>query len=174
MKDFDESCECARDNFCRFVQGNKKYTNEEMDYLIQCSLGKGVSKILRVGYVLVVWSFVAVWIDNLLFPGALGYSFFKGEFSWVTISPLLFLVGNATLKALFIKYRLKDQITVFEAYWASIPYIGFAFLLRSQFKKDKILYVAAKDYFFYQKNLVKKEVKAFFGFKTKDDVGLNI
>ncbi|AZQ61346.1 hypothetical protein EI427_03640 [Flammeovirga pectinis] len=165
MKDFDDHCECARDNFCSFVQNNEKYTAEEADYLIEHSLGRGVSKIFRVGYVLIVWSFVAVWIDNLLIPGAIGYSIFHGEISWATATPLFFLVGNATLKAIFIKWRMGKKIGVLGAYLSAVPYIGFAFLLKTQFKTDKLLYVASKDYFLYQKTVVKNAVRGFLGMK---------
>lgn len=167
MKDFDEHCECARDRFCNFVQNSDKYTTEESSYLVEHSLGRGVSKIFRVGYILIVWSFVAVWIDNILIPGAAGYTFLKGEISWATATPIIFLLVNATLKAIFIKWRLKDQISIGGAYLASVPYIGFAFLLKSQFKTDKLLYIAAKDYFLYQKELIKKSVYEFLGIKKK-------
>ncbi|NME66909.1 hypothetical protein [Flammeovirga aprica] len=170
MKDFDEYCECARDNFCNFVQNSDKYTPEESSYLVENSLGKGVSKIFRVGYILIVWSFVAVWIDNILIPGAAGYTFIQREISWATAIPIIFLVTNATLKAIFIKWRLKNQISIGGAYLASVPYIGFAFLLKSQFKTDKLLYIAAKDYFLYQRVVIKNSVKSFFGFNKQTGV----
>ncbi|ANQ49319.1 hypothetical protein KMW28_06475 [Flammeovirga yaeyamensis] len=169
MKNFEEQCECARDNFCNFVQHNQKYNQEQIDYLIEHSLGKDISKVFRVGYVLIVWSFIAVWIDNFLIPAAIGYSVVQGEASWVTAIPVIFLVVNATLKAIFIKYRLKKQIGWLGAYWSAVPYIGFAFLLQTQFKTDKLLYKAAKDYFLYQKVVIKREVRRFFGLKTKSE-----
>lgn len=167
MKDFDEHCECARDKFCSFVKNNDKYTDEECAYLIEHSLGKSVSKIFRVGYILIIWSFIAVWVDNILIPGAVGYSFLQGEISWATATPIFFLITNATLKAIFIKWRLRNQISIGGAYLSSVPYVGFAFLLRTQFKADKLLYIASKDYFLYQKSVVKNTVLSFLGFKKK-------
>lgn len=170
MKNFEEYCDCARDNFCSFVKDNDKYSPEECSYLVEHSLGRGVSKIFRVGYILIVWSFVAVWIDNILIPGAVGYSFLQGEISWATATPIFFLIINATLKALFIKWRLGNRIGFGGAYLSSIPYIGFAFLLKTQFKTDKLLYIASKDYFIYQKIVVKNAVLSFLGLSKKADL----
>lgn len=160
---YDEKCQCSRDTFCTFIEGDGEFTEDEKLYLQKAIVNDSISGILYVIAVLAGWSVVAFWVDAMLIPGATAYSVVKGEVSLIAFAfPLTFLLANVLLKFIYIHISLRSKISLKDNFVAVLPYIGSVYLLREYLVKDKILTKAVSLYLKEQRNVIKRTITGYF------------
>ena len=74
---YKEKCDCARSNFCKYVNHVADFSSSEKAYLTKAILNDKISGILYVSSILAAWPFIAGLIDSILFPGIIVYAIFK-------------------------------------------------------------------------------------------------
>ena len=156
---FQEKCDCARSNFCQYVNHADDFSSSEKTYLTKVILNDNISGILYVSSVLAAWAFIAGLIDSILFPGIIVYAIFHGAIDYKVLSPpVLFLVGNILAKLIYISISLRGKVKSYDILISVLPYAGSAYLLRKFLIKDKLLSKAVYAFLKTRKLEIKKQV----------------
>ncbi|MGZ2370602.1 hypothetical protein ACXR6G_12535 [Ancylomarina sp. YFZ004] len=165
---YKEKCDCARSNFCTYVNHDKYFSSSEKTYLTKIILNDNISGILYVSSILVAWAFIAGLIDSILFPGIIVYAIFHGVVDYKVLTPpILFLGGNILAKLIYISISLRGKVKVYDILISVLPYAGSAYLLRKFLTKDKLLSQAVYAFLKMRKLEIKYQVIAFFKRKPK-------
>ena len=165
---FQEKCDCARSNFCQYVNQADDFSSSEKTYLTKVILNDNISGILYVSSVLAAWAFIAGLIDSILFPGIIVYAIFHGVIDYKVLTPpILFLVGNLLAKLIYITISLRGKVTSYDILISVLPYAGSAYLLRKFLIKDKLLSRAVYAFLKTRKLEIKKQVTEIFKRKPK-------
>lgn len=151
---FDEKCACSNDRFCSFVAQHEDFSPAEISHLQITILNKRLSRILYVSATLAVWSMIAAWIDAVVLPFIIVYTFaMPGAAYYPLLFPVFWTIVNATFKFIFIHKRLGSAISLRDNFLAVFPYAGAAFLLKNWFVGDPLLRKASLAYIAHQKKL---------------------
>lgn len=137
---YEERCSCSRDAFCRFIDKQTSFSANDKNNLQRKIVDAQISGILYVCTVLTGWSLIALWVDSALIPFVIIYMA-VGDFADLgafTI-PIIFLILNAIMKFVYIRYTLGNHVSITDSLLAVVPYIGAAFLLRKWLANDVIL-----------------------------------
>lgn len=165
---YDEKCACSNDRFCSFVEGHQDFTREEVNHLQAAILNKKLSRVLYVSSLLAVWSMIAAWVDAIILPFIIIYTFaLPGAKYYPLLFPVVWTIFNATLKFMFIHRRLGSAVSLRDNLLAVFPYAGAAFLLKSWFVGDLLLRKASLAYISYQKKQVIQKVLVFQKWRKK-------
>lgn len=160
---YKEKCECARSNFCSYVNLDKYFSSEEKVYLSKIIVNDNISGILYVSSVLAAWSFIAGLIDSILFPGIIIYAMFHGVIDYKVLTPpILFLLGNIIAKLIYISISLRGKVRYYDILISILPYAGSAYLLKKFLTKDKLLSKAVYAFLKTRKQEIKNQVLVFF------------
>ena len=158
-----EQEECSNDKFCSFVAQHGEFTESEIQHLQSVNLNKKLSQILYVSASLAIWSMVAAWIDAVKLPFIIVYTIaLPGAQYYPLLFPVVWTIVNATLKFIYIHFRLGNAVSLRDNLLAVFPYAGAAFLLKNWFVGDPLLRKASLSYISHQKKLVIKKVKGLF------------
>jgi hypothetical protein len=91
---YKEKCECARSDFCTYINRDIEFSLDEKAYLTKTIVNDNISGILYVSSVLAAWSLIAGVIDIILFPGVIIYAIFHGVIDYKVLTPpILFFAG---------------------------------------------------------------------------------
>jgi hypothetical protein len=154
--------ECSKDRFCSFVEQHESFTAQEINHLQAAILNKKLSSVLHASTMLAVWSMVAAWVDAVILPFIIIYTFaLPGAKYYPLLFPVAFTIVNAALKFAFIHQKLGNAITLRDNFLAVLPYAGAAFLLKNWFVGDPLLRKASLGYIKYQKKSVVQKVVNF-------------
>lgn len=160
---YEEKCKCSNDRFCSFVESNKAFSAEEINHLQATILNKQLSRVLYVSTMLASWSMIAGWVDAVILPLIIIYTFaLPGAHYYPLLFPVAFTIVNALFKFIFIRKKLGNVISLRDNFLAIVPYIGAAFLLKSWFVGDPILRNASLTFIAHQKKLIVQKVVTFF------------
>jgi len=160
---YDEKCACNNDRFCSFIERHDAFSKKEINHLQAAILNKKLSSVLYVSATLAVWSMVAAWVDAVILPVIIIYTFtWPGAAYFPLLFPVLWTIVNATFKFLYIRHRLGNAISLRDNLLAVFPYAGAAFLLKNWFVGDPLLRKASLAYIGHQKKLVMQKVLGFF------------
>ena len=165
---YKEKCDCARSNFCKYVNHVDDFSSSEKTYLTKVILNDKISGILYVSSVLAAWAFIAGLIDSILFPGIIVYAIFHGVIDYKVLTPpILFLGGNIIAKLIYISISLRGKVKVYDILISVLPYAGSAYLLRKFLIKDKLLSQAVYAFLKMRKLEIKYQVIDFIKRKPK-------
>ena len=165
---YKEKCECARSNFCTYINNDIKFSSDEKSYLTKTIVNDNISGILYVSSVLAGWSFIAGLIDVILFPGIIIYAIFHGVIDYKVLTPpILFLVGNIIAKLIYISISLRGKVKYYDILISILPYAGSAYLLRKFLIKDKLLSKAIYAFLKMRKQEIKNQIFNYFKMKSK-------
>jgi len=160
---YHEKCECARSNFCTYVNHIDVFSPSEKEYLVKIIVNDSLSGILYVSSILVGWSFIVGIIDSILFPGIIIYAIFHGVIDYKVLTPpILFLLGNIMAKLIYISISLRGRVKTHDILIAVLPYAGSAYLLKKFLIKDKLLSKAVLSFLKMRKQEMKKQVLSLF------------
>lgn len=160
---YQEKCDCARSNFCTYVNHAKDISTSDKTYLTKVILNDNISGILYVSSVLAAWAFIAGLIDSILFPGIIIYAIFHGVVDYKVLTPpILFLVGNIIAKLIYISISLRGKVKSYDILISVLPYAGSAYLLRKFLIRDKLLSKAVYAFLKMKKQEMKNQVFGFF------------
>lgn len=163
---YEENCACCNDKFCSFIQRHEDFTSEEISHLKSTILNKKLSRVLYVSVTLAVWSMLAAWVDAVILPILIVYAIsLPGAVYYPILFPIVWTVGNATFKFIYIQQRLVDTITLRDNLFAVFPYTGAAFLLKNWFVGDSLLRKASLAYIADQKKQAVQRVLSFIKLK---------
>ena len=165
---YDEKCACNNDRFCSFVERYQEFTQEEVNHLQAAILNKKLSRVLYVSSLLAVWSMIAAWVDAVILPFIIIYTFaLPGAKYYPLLFPVVWTIFNATLKFIFIHHRLGNAVSLRDNLLAVFPYAGAAFLLKNWFVGDPLLRKASLAYIAYQKKQVIQKALVFLKWRKK-------
>ena len=160
---YKEKCNCARSNFCSYVNHEKNFSSEEKTYLVKIILDDNISGILYVSSILAGWSLIVTIIDFILFPGIIIYAIYHGVIDYKVLTPpILFLVGNVIAKFIYIYISLRGEIKYYDIIISILPYAGSAYLLKKFLIKDKLLSKAVYAFLKMRKQKIKNQFFQFF------------
>ncbi len=159
---FDKKRACERDRFCSFVHQYGKFDNNEVNHLQSVILNKKLSRILYISATLAVWSMIAAWVDAVILPFIIIYTIaLPGAEYYPLLFPIIWTILNATLKFLYINYKLGNAVSLRDNLLAVFPYAGAAFLMKNWFVGDPLLRKASLAYISHQKKTVINKVLSF-------------
>jgi hypothetical protein len=159
---YEEQSECSSDKFCSFVERNDAFSNDEINHLQDAILNKKLSRVLYVSTFLVSWSLIAAWVDAVILPFIIIYTFaLPGAKYYPLLFPVAFTIVNAVLKFAFIHQKVGNAISLRDNFLAVLPYAGAAFLLKNWFVGDPLLRKASLGYIKHQKKSVVQKVLNF-------------
>jgi len=164
---FQEKCDCARSNFCTYINQADGFSTGEKAYLTKVIVNDNISGILYVSSVLVAWAFIAGIIDSILFPGIIIYAIFHGVIDYKVLTPpILFLVVNIIAKLIYISISLRDKVKTHDILISILPYAGSAYLLKKFLINDKLLSKAVYAFLKMRKQEVKSQLFNLFKRKS--------
>tara|TARA_R110001583_G_scaffold177463_1_gene332696 strand:+ start:693 stop:1211 length:519 start_codon:yes stop_codon:yes gene_type:complete len=165
---YKEKCDCARNNFCTYVNHDEDFSLEEKTYLTKTIVNDNISGILYVSSVLAGWSLIAGVIDAILFPGVIIYTIFHGVIDYKVLTPpILFVVGNIIAKLIYISISLRGKVKYYDILISILPYAGSAYLLKKFLIKDKLLSKAVYAFLKMRKQEIKNHIFIFLSIKHK-------
>ena len=165
---YKEKCECARSDFCKYVNQDIEFSLDEKAYLTKAIVNDNISGILYVSSVLAGWSLIAGGIDAILFPGVIIYAIFHGVIDYKVLTPpILFFVGNIIAKLIYISISLKGKVKYYDILISILPYAGSAYLLKKFLIKDKLLSKAVYAFLKMRKQEIKNHIFIFLRIKNK-------
>ncbi|SHE72215.1 hypothetical protein SAMN05444274_102204 [Mariniphaga anaerophila] len=155
-------CNCSRDAFCSYVMGREDIAASEKDRLAQLVLNNHLAFSLYVCVSLTFWSIFVFWIDLIAMPGLTIYvGYVTNSLKIAALIPVLFFVLNFIAKFVYIYCRLNRLIPLWAITAAALPYVGFVFILREQFRKDPELKSIVIDYLKFKKEIKTRELKQY-------------
>jgi len=95
-------------------------------------------------------------VDIFLISGLVVYIFMHSMGVGILTVPAAFLVINIIFKFITICYMSKGRIAYLVLFIASLPYVGFAFLLGHTLQKNTLFRKALLRYVSYQKKVLLK------------------
>lgn len=160
---YKEKCDCARSNFCQFVDQADHFSLNEKNYLTKVIVNDNISGILYVSSVLAGWTFIAGLIDSILFPGIIIYAIFHGVIDYKVLTPpILFVLSNIIAKLIYISISLRGKVKTYDIFISVLPYVGSAYLLRKFLIKDKLMSKAVYAYLKTKKQEIKSRFLKYF------------
>ncbi len=141
--------------FLLFLEEKSNFSREEKDEVKKELDEPYVFLVFRLSILLITWSTIMAFVDLFFISGLIIYLFsIYMNISLFIIIPIAFLVINIIFKYLTITFIAGGRIKCTILLIASLPYIGFAFLLGHTIKNRPIFRKAISQYIAYKrKNL---------------------
>ena len=93
--------------FHLFLESSKKFTRSEKEHIHILFEKDIIKKIFNFAIIFFFWSFIAVWIDSLLFSKGIIHGVHEMMFHFDQFFPvIIFSLTNAVLKYIFIYFYL--------------------------------------------------------------------
>lgn len=134
-----------------FIHQSKDFTNEEKKEINDNLSEQDLGKLATVIMILISWSIIAFFIESMLIGGGVVFSIIKG-INWEYFIPeFIFVLSNFIAKIYFIRWYMKDNISLSNTLYASIPTIGPGILLGIVVKNNPLFIKALRNYIRYRK-----------------------
>jgi uncharacterized membrane-anchored protein YitT (DUF2179 family) len=151
-------------SFQEFIDQDTHFTENQQDQILESFKGERNKKIFRLSIILLLSSVVGISIDSFIIGGSVIGIFTQG-LSWVYVLPtIIFSIINFILKAIFIHWYLKKEISWSQICLAGIPYVGSASVIAHLVRSDPLYGSGLQHYLRY---LRKKWIPNIFPSKNK-------
>lgn len=136
-------------SFRKFIDQDEHFTEDQQDQILESFKNERNKNIFRLSIILLVWSSIGISIDSLIIGGSIIGVIMKG-LSWKYLLPtIIFSVVNFIIKAIFVKWYLKNEIPFKQICLAGIPYAGSASIIAYLVREDPLYGAGLQHYMRY-------------------------
>ncbi len=142
--------------FILFLERCSEFNKKEKKQIIHSLENRQVFLVFRLALLLLGWSIIMAFVDFFIISGLVVYIFMHSVGIGILTVPVAFLIINIVFKFITVCYMSKGRISYTILIVASLPYVGFAFLLGHTLQKNPLFRKALLRYISYQKEKILK------------------
>ena len=136
-------------SFRKFIDHDEYFTEEEQQQILHSFENKYYQKVFRLSIYFLVWSIISFSIDSTFISGGVIASILAGVHIVYFLPTILFSFINYGIKFVYVRWYMKDTLTLKQAALVGIPCIGSALILRMLLKNDPLFLEGLRHYIKY-------------------------
>lgn len=137
-------------DFNHFIRFHADLDEKEQEYVLELFSHPHIKKTVRIGIILVIWTFIYSFVDGVLLGAAIVQSTISSFSLFQYLPWVLFTIMNFIVKSFFLDwYDSKKTFTRRQKILGAIPSVGVIFFLASVLKEEKIFLSSVKAYLTY-------------------------
>ena len=138
-------------SFQKFIDQDEHFTESQQDQILESFKNERNKNIFRLSIILLIWSFFGITIDSFIIGGSAIAVIMQG-LSWRYLLPtIIFSITNYIIKAIFVKWYLRNEIPFKQICLAGVPYAGSASIIAYLVRSDPLFGAGIQHYLRYLK-----------------------